>query len=190
MGRGARGTEAGQPEGILVDIEDFGGERAIVDADGTGDELAGNEQRFGLVAENCSRQAIDGIVGELHGFADISKTHNRQHRPESLLGHQRHRVVDARDHGRPQPVAATMSLDHAAHFVGVSLQAESSDRCGRLAITLDRAGTEESETGRIAGIGGDDLGEVLRKPNRRLAAAGGAVPGRFAFGAQAGEPGT
>lgn len=39
------------------------------------------------------------------------------------------------------------------------------------------------------GVGGDDLAEMHCQSPRRLAAAGGAIPGGVLLGAQAGEPG-
>ena len=67
-------------------------------------------------------------------------------------------------------------VDEAAGFGGRQPIVNKGMRCG----VTDLLGR---------GIGGDNAVDMRRQSQRRLAAAGGAIPGEFSFGAQAGKPG-
>ena len=67
---------------------------------------------LGVTREHRRGEAIGRVVGEPHGLLGVVHLHDRQGRPERLLGHDLHRVVDIYEHGRL--VEATWALQLVA----------------------------------------------------------------------------
>ena len=55
---------------------------------------------FVVAGPDRGLEAVGPVVGELDRLLGVTHPHHRQGRPERLLGHAAHRVVDIREHGR------------------------------------------------------------------------------------------
>jgi len=168
-------AESGQVEGVLLEFVDGAGQRCFVDADDAAVHAAGNFQAFFLGSgEHACAQAVSRVVGEFDGLVDAVEGHDGQHRPEGLVGHDAHGVVDAAQYGGRIPGSAFFNGLAAAMHGGALLDSLVDVRLDGRQLFLEDQGADVSLVGRF-GIGGYLRGQFSESRNQSVVQGAGDV---------------
>ena len=121
----------------------------------------------GVAGPDRRLQPVAAVVGERDRLLGVGDAHHRQRRPEGLLGHAEHRVVDAGQHGRLVEAARALADPAPGPDLGAALDRVADVGVDQLELRRedDRADVDGAELAGRALAQRLDLRSVSRSTN-------------------------